>query len=366
VFKKNFLYGIILLLILAGCIKNDGFLIHGSMRGVNSGTVYLLKMNSYGEILKIDSTDMHGGEFRLRGKVDFPTMYYIQIGKGRPIDIFVENNKIQIRGSVMIPDEIKITGSKSHEELYYLQKEAELIKNKRNALLVELVNARKQKDRKRIKELENSYFQYPDSILVVTKKFVDENPASVGAAYFLCTIIQDFDINKTHDIITAFDPSIQESEYVRYLNEEIILNERLMVGSQAPDFSIPTSTNDTISLSDYEGKYLLLEFWASWCKASKERNKHITKIYNKYHDSGLEVLSISLDKEKEKWEEAIKRDSLSWVQASDLLYWESPVSKYYRVQRIPYRVLIDPQGKIVLLNPRENTLNNKLKILFGK
>jgi peroxiredoxin len=336
------------------------------MRGINSGTVYLLKTDAYGDILKIDSTDMHGGEFRLKGKVNLPTMYYIRIGKGRPIDILVENKEIQVRGSVMIPDEIRITGSKSHEEFSYLQNEATIIKNKRNAILIDIANARKQKDRKKTKNLENKYFQYPDSILITTKNFVKKNPNSIGAAYFLCTIIQDFDINKTKDIIESFGSSIQESEYVKYLNGELILNKKLSIGSIAPDFSLPTSTGDTLHLADFKEKYVLLEFWASWCQTSQERNKHLKRVYNKYHDSGLEIISVSLDKEKDQWESAIVRDSLSWAQVSDLLYWESPISKYYRVQHIPYGVLIDPEGKIILLNPTKNTLDNKLRSLFRK
>ena len=332
---------------------------------MNATAAYLLKMDECGEMITLDSVEIHGGEFRFKGKVLYPTMYHVQIGKRKLIDVFVENSDISIKGSVLLPDEIKVTGSQSFDDLIYLQKESQKIQNKKGSLFIELENARKQKRDKQAKALENRYNQYSDTLLLITKQFVLNNPSSVGAAYFVCTMTQTVDINKLKDIIELFDPSIAKSEYIQFLNEELILNQKVSLDSPAPDFTLPASTGDTIRLSDYEGKYLLIEFWGSWCKNSEKRNKELRKLYGKYQKAGLEILSISLDREETEWKFGIERDSMEWRQASDLLYWESPISKYYRIQKIPSEVLIDPNGKIIAINLRNHAMDAKIRNIFG-
>ena len=354
------------LLLLGSCNKKkESFLIEGDLRCVNATTAYLLKMNEYGDMIILDSTEVHGGVFRFKGKVEYPTMYHVQIGKRRPIDVFVENSEILIKGSVLLPDEIKVTGSNSFNELIALQKESQKIQHKKSATLIELENARKQRNFKLAKTLEDQYNHYADTLLLKTRLFVENNPASISAAYFVCTLTQTFEINRLTEIIRLFSPSIGGSEYVRFLNEELMLNQKFDLDSPAPDFALPTSAGDTARLSDYTGKYLLLRFWASWNKRGTERNLALKHIYEKYQPVGLEILSVSLDKKEDEWRSGIERDSMTWRQASDLLYWESPVSKYYRVQRIPYEVLIAPDGTIIAINPRRHIMDAKLKSIFG-
>ena len=366
---KFYLYNIpLLLLILLGSCNNkkkDSFLIYGDLRCVNATTAYLLKMDEHGDMIILDSTEIHGGEFRFKGKVEYPAMHYVQIAKRRPIDVFVENSDILIKGSVLLPDEIKVTGSYSFEDLLYLQREAQKIQNEKSSILIELENAKKQKNRKQAKALENRYNHYADTLLLITKEFISDNPLSVGAAYFVCTLTQTFDIRRLKEIIGLFDFSIKDSEYVRFLNEELVLSQKLNLDSPAPGFVLPSSTGDTVRLSDYGGKHLLIEFWASWCKNAAERHRDLRKLYAKYRESGLEILSISLDREETEWRFGMERDSMEWRQASDLLYWESPVSKYYRVQKIPYEVLIDSNGKIIAADSKRHAMNTKIRNIFG-
>lgn len=332
---------------------------------MNATTAYLLKMDEHGEMITLDSAEIHGGEFRFKGKVEYPTMYYVQIGKRKPIDVLVENSDISIKGSVLLPDEIKVTGSPSFDDLMYLQRESQKVQNEKSSILIELENARKQKFHKQEKAMESRYNHYSDTLLLITKQFISDNPSSVGAAYFVCTLTQTFDVRKLREIISLFDPSIKDSEYVRFLNEELVLNQKLSLNSPAPDFALPTSTGDTVRLSDYEGKYLLIGFWASWCKTGAERNKALKRLYAKYQNTGLEILSVSLDKKEAEWRFGMERDSMEWRQASDLLYWESPISKYYRIQKIPYEVLIDPNGKIIAMDAKRHVMDAKMRSIFG-
>lgn len=367
--KRNrlFAYCCVLLFftLLSSCKGKDSYVIHGDLRCVNASKVYLLKQNELGEMVAIDSSRVNGGEFKFHGKVDYPTMMYVQVGKRRPIDVFVENQRILMTGSILLPDEIVVEGSKSHADFSYLQKEMLKLKGESNSLLIEMTNAKKQNDYSELKRLKTQYNHITDTLLVLTNQFVVNNPTSVGAAYFVCMLVQYFDINKLRDIIQAFDLSISGSEYVKFLNEELMLNQKLSMETPAPYFKIPTSNGDSISLSDYAGEYLFIDFWASWCKPCEERRERLFKAYQKYKRSGFNILSVSLDKDEELWRKALSLHSYGWVEASDLLYWESPVSKVFRVQKIPYGVLINPEGKIEAINPRRYIFDAKLVNIFG-
>ncbi|HQJ90607.1 MAG TPA: DUF4369 domain-containing protein, partial [Paludibacteraceae bacterium] len=133
-------------IVLFSCKGKDSYVIHGDLRCVNASKVYLLKQNELGELVKIDSTTVNGGEFKFHGRVDFPTMMYVQVGKRRPIDVFVENQRISITGSILLPDEIKVEGSVSHDDFTYLQNEMLKLKGEGNSLLIVMTNAKKQND----------------------------------------------------------------------------------------------------------------------------------------------------------------------------------------------------------------------------
>jgi peroxiredoxin len=133
------------------------------------------------------------------------------------------------------------------------------------------------------------------------------------------------------------------------------------VNKQAPDFSMPDANGKIVSLSSFKGKYLLVDFWASWCSPCRMENPNVVKAYNEFKDKNFTILGVSLDKEKDPWQEAILADKLAWTQVSDLKYWNSAAVDIFKFQGIPFNILIDPQGKIIAQELRGNDLENKLK-----
>jgi thiol-disulfide isomerase/thioredoxin len=134
------------------------------------------------------------------------------------------------------------------------------------------------------------------------------------------------------------------------------------VGKQAPEISLPDANGKEISLSSFRGKYVLVDFWASWCGPCRAENPNLVKAYLKYKAKNFEILGISLDRpgEKDKWLKAIMDDKLTWTHISDLKFWESPVVPLYKIEGIPFNVLVDPAGKIVAENLRGEALDTKL------
>ena len=137
------------------------------------------------------------------------------------------------------------------------------------------------------------------------------------------------------------------------------------VGQQAPDFSLPDVNGHPVSLASYRGKYLLVDFWASWCGPCRAENPNVVKVYNEFKGKKFAILGVSLDKEKDAWQEAIRADKLDWTHISDLKYWGSKAVETFKFEGIPFNLLIDPQGKIIASGLRGDDLENKLKSVLN-
>lgn len=151
------------------------------------------------------------------------------------------------------------------------------------------------------------------------------------------------------------------------MNLEKMVDERrkLVVGSVAPEIELPTPDGEVVKLSSLRGNYVLIDFWAAWCKPCRYENPNVVRVYNKYSDRNFEIYGVSLDRTKEAWLKAIEKDGLPWVHVSDLKFWNSIAAQKYQIKAIPATYLIDPDGKIIAKNLRGRSLEAKLEEIFG-
>jgi len=150
------------------------------------------------------------------------------------------------------------------------------------------------------------------------------------------------------------------------LKQAVETARRTGIGRQALNFTQQDTANRAVSLLQFRGSYVLLDFWASWCGPCRSENPNLVKAFNRYKDQGFAVLSVSLDRPngRDRWLKAIHDDSLTWTHVSDLKFWDNAVAKQYGIRMIPQNFLIDPQGKIIARNLRGAALEQKLAALF--
>jgi peroxiredoxin len=149
-------------------------------------------------------------------------------------------------------------------------------------------------------------------------------------------------------------------EYFDFMQNEQKKKLSDLTGKPAPEINLPDTEGKLTTLSSFRGKYVLVDFWASWCGPCRQENPNVVKAYNQYKDKNFTVLGVSLDRARQPWLKAIKDDQLNWKHISDLKYWESAVVPVYRIEGIPYNVLVDPMGNIVASNLRGPALQSKL------
>jgi len=168
------------------------------------------------------------------------------------------------------------------------------------------------------------------------------------------------DLKKTYDLQQAQVAEMQRQQK-EYENKA-----KLWVGKPAPDLSLPDQNGKMWSISSFKGKYVLVDFWASWCRPCRMENPNVVNAFNQYKGKNFTILGVSLDKNKEDWVQAIKEDQLAWTHISDLKFWSSKAVEVFQFDGIPYNILIDPSGMVIAESLRGEELSSKLNELLSK
>src|SRR5687767_11089159 len=179
---------------------------------------------------------------------------------------------------------------------------------------------------------------------------------------FKLTPLTDEEVAAVFSQLAVKFPDHQGIAAVKRSLDAQIQNTPVRIGKPAPEFSLPGVDGNEIALSSFRGKYLLVDFWASWCKPCRYENPNLVRVFNKYKDKNFTILGVSLDQpgKKEDWLNAIREDGLTWTHVSDLMFWQSPVVPLYRIEGIPYNVLLDPEGKVIASGLHGEALDAKL------
>lgn len=330
---------------------------------------------------KTDSAKIVNGKYQFTGQLAEPVLGRLRIaytpdaeGKPRRMNsrrdmgaVFLEPASINVT-SIDSFSNFQVSGSPIHQEFEKMQKRVD-----RNAP-IQVLSARyselaKAKDEEGMKAVVEEIRALQNESKNEYLKYIKENPSSRLGLYALEQYAGwDIDANAVEPVYQSLSEHLKNSPSGIAFREKIETAKKTSVGAMAMDFTQNDTTGNPVKFSSYRGKYVLIDFWASWCGPCRVENPNVVKAYQTYNDKGFEVLGISLDQPgaRDKWLKAIYDDNLTWTHVSDLQYWKNAVAQQYGIRAIPQNFLVDPQGKIIAKNLRGEALQEKLQELFNK
>ena len=354
----------------------QSFTIKGTVAKLNPPAKAILTYKKNGERV-YDSTEIRNGQFTFRGVAGGTKEAHIVVKHKeeeqnpvmRPtqdvLPFFLEEKTITIIAKDSIKNAL-IKGSPANDENVKVTEMLRPYYNRYEGLNKEYKEAPedKQKDSAYLASLDKRAAAYMSEIVAVKMRYVKANPDKFMALMaFNSTLPPEFDAVQAEKDYLALDTKIRNTDFGKEVGEKIAKVKKTQEGSAAPDFTMNDVDGKPVKLSDFRGKWVLLDFWASWCKPCRRENPNLVSAYKEFSDKGFTILGVSLDKpeDKEKWLEAIKTDGLSWTQVSDLKAWDNEAAKLYDVNAIPMNFLINPEGKIIAKYLRGEALKEQLR-----
>lgn len=363
------------------CAKEDKAPISGSAQGMKDGTkLYLQMLGESNKRIPLDTALIQNNTFTFDKSLPQGTDILIINSDQNPRDQLLLINDEAPLTLTLYADSLStslVTGSVENELFNEYRNTSRQLQLKKQLLTKKLQQAQRETDgvgadlaRDEINKMDTAFISDKEAIITA-------HPDKMVAIFALSDLINAkvLKIEESEAYYDSFSENIKEStiglsikQYIAQLKSQRIAEGLASIGNKAPAFSAKTPDGEELSLEDTLGKYTIIDFWASWCRPCRMENPNVVNVYNKYHDKGLNIISVSLDRkgQEDRWKKAIKDDKMDWYHVSNLQFWQDPIPRSYGVRAIPATFLLDENGVIIAKNLRGPALGAKMEELLGK
>jgi len=361
------LVGIVL---LSACANDpDGFRIRGTISGeVSDGTkVYLKGIDeNYRPVSDLDSTTIQNGKFSFEGAVNLPELRYIFIDSlTGNIPVINDKGTIEISAQRDSLSFAKLKGTPQNKLFSGYLEDSRSIGLKAQSISRDVRQAQAEGNSEVFEALREEMFELQEEAKTFELDFVKENTNSLISVFILEKVLAGKVLPESEikTLLESLSPEIQETPVAKKVKGKLDKAMSTSIGAKAPNFSGPTPSGEELALYDALGKVTILDFWAAWCKPCRVENPNVVRVYEKYHDKGLNIFGVSLDRKAEDWKKAIADDGLAWNHVSNVNYFDE-IAQLYNVNGIPATFILDADGVIVAKNLRGPALEAKIAELL--
>lgn len=354
--------GILIVACNSGQQEGEGAVVSGTINFPSNGYVYLEELVPDGYEV-IDSVRISGGQkFSLKSRKTTHDIYRINFFNKQKQPIILGDQDLWVEADGNSQDGRFVgSGSKEMDAISYIANLQREYRTNSSLFFQKIGTAKNNKDSAAYLNLQNEVELHQTNYESAIMESVRSQQGSLTG---LLILTESFEIEPYLDFYDEQMPimktELADSWYYNRIYDQYVDVKKVAIGSIAPDFRLPDPEGNMIDLNSMRGKYVFLDFWASWCQPCRMENPELVKVYQKFTGPDFEILGVSFDKKKENWTKAISKDKLTWIHVSDLKYFDSEMLQLYNISNVPTTFLLDPEGRIIAKNIHANELEEIL------
>ncbi|MGZ3778309.1 MAG: redoxin domain-containing protein [Mucilaginibacter sp.] len=337
-------------------ISNNIFTLQGRLLGTQPDSVLIYYKNTQGKST-FQSRPIFNNRFIITDSLTRPSYALIlfkNLGETitdsafevRAKEIYLEPGLLSLVADASRMDSLKLSGSQTEDEWVSLYKATKSVRAEMQPLTDKYT---REKDPEKAAEITTQFEPYEDRIKALNYRFFKEHPNSYVTAHLMVDMVKEESLDSSRVVYNNFNDDLKECDDIKKVAEEIRTMEMALPGNMAVDFTVADTSGKAVALSDYKDKYVLLDFWASWCPPCRKSNPHLVELYKKYKGKGLNIIGVAWDDDTQAgWKRAITKDGLGlWPNVLNGSNTDNDIGVKYAIHFVPTRILIDPSGKII-------------------